>query len=87
MRCSIYKFQFVSNDYADMWDFINNHYDVLSYHDPKKEWVNNEANEFANKVIRMKNAENINNAMFWESEAKKKPSRRERPEKRKKSES
>lgn len=80
-----YDFQFLSSKteeehYADIWNFINNHYNVLNYHDPQKEWFNNEAEKYGDQVMRIKNAVKINNALFWESDAKQAPSRRNRKE-------
>jgi hypothetical protein len=75
-----YRFRFVSDDYSDIWGFISRHYDVLSYHDCQKEWFNNETDKLQQKVMRIKNAIKINQALFWESDAKKAPSRRKRKE-------
>ncbi len=80
-----YKFQFISSKneekhYADIWNFISNHYNVLAYHDPNKEWFNNKAEKYGTQVMRIKNAVKINKALFWESDVKKAPSRRKRKE-------
>lgn len=78
-----YKFRFVSDDYMDIWNFIGNQYDVLSYHNPNKEWINAAESRKRDQVKRIKNAITINDALFWESEVKQRPYRRERPDKRK----
>ena len=81
-----YKFKFVSEDYVDMWEFINNHYNVLSYHDPKKQWFTTDRTKKREQVRRIKNAVDINKTLFGESEAKKTPSRQSRPNQCKKTE-
>ena len=58
-----YNYEFVSSDFDDMADFIRKNYNILAYHDTNKEWVKKDGN-----ITRVKNAKEINDALFWDSE-------------------
>jgi len=73
-----YKFRFSSNNYDDIMDFITKHFNVLSYHDPNKVWFTTDSQKKRDSVKRIKNAVAINHALFWESDARQKPSRQKR---------
>ncbi|MFP3153593.1 hypothetical protein LQZ18_04040 [Lachnospiraceae bacterium ZAX-1] len=63
-----YHYKFISNDYDDISTFIHKHYDILSYHEPKKKWFEIEGTTTHYFKTRIKNAETINNALFWKSD-------------------
>lgn len=57
-----YNFDFQSNDYNDIANFIRQHYNPLLYHIPKKKWYITETGKI--NIIRVSNAQKINNALF-----------------------
>ena len=61
-----YHYEFVSDDYDDMVDFIRNHYDVLTYHDPNKQWI--VEGPARKRKIRIRNALEINKSLFADSD-------------------
>ena len=63
-----YHYAFTSCDFDDISAFIRNHYDVLSYHDPSKEWIQEGKKTKQDRVVRLKNALEINEAFFWDSD-------------------
>lgn len=59
-----YHFQFISDDYDDISDFINKHYNILQYHEPKKIWIQEEKKLKADRERRIIKALEINEAIF-----------------------
>jgi hypothetical protein len=54
-----YYYEYDSNDYEDISNFIRRHYNIQSYHEKDKEWENN---------IRIEIVEKINDVLFSEWE-------------------
>lgn len=63
-----YTCSFASNDYKDISDFIRTDYDILSYHEPHKKWINEKKKKYNEQTMRISNALIINYSLFWESE-------------------
>ena len=59
-----YHCQFISNDYDDISDFINKHYNILQYHEPKKIWIQEDKKLKADHEKRIIKALEINEALF-----------------------
>ena len=59
-----YHCQFISNDYDDISDFINKHYNILQYHEPKKIWIQEDKKLKADREKRIIKALEINEALF-----------------------
>jgi hypothetical protein len=62
-----YNYIFDSKDYEDISNFIHSKYDILSYHEKEKKWLNTEKNP-REQTQRIQNAEKINAALFWDSD-------------------
>lgn len=62
-----YHFNFASEDYDDIENFIRTHYNLSKYHTPKKEWYNPDKRS-RNQTMRIQNADIINKALFWDSD-------------------
>jgi hypothetical protein len=62
-----YNYEFDSNDYKDISDFIRNHYDVCSYHERTKIWNGNGKKISEEQKKYIKNILEINEALFWKS--------------------
>lgn len=73
-----YHFQFVSDDYDDISDFINRHYNILQYHEPKKIWIQEDKKLKADRDRRIIKALEINEALFGKSD-KRNPQKWEAP--------
>lgn len=63
-----YHFQFVSDDYDDISDFINKHYNILQYHEPKKIWIQEDKKHKVDRERRVTKALEINEALFGKSD-------------------
>ncbi|MDE6760391.1 MAG: hypothetical protein K2J90_06840 [Lachnospiraceae bacterium] len=63
-----YHFQFVSDDYDDISDFISKYYNILHYHEPKKVWVQNDKKRKVDREARIIKALEINEALFGDSD-------------------
>ena len=63
-----YHFKFVSDDYDDISDFINKHYNILQYHEPNKIWIQEEKKLKADRERRIIKALEINQAIFGDSD-------------------
>lgn len=63
-----YHFQFVSDDYDDISNFINKHYNILQYHEPKKIWIQEDKKLKADRERRIIKALEINEALFGKSD-------------------
>jgi hypothetical protein len=63
-----YHFEYVSDNYDDISTFIRNDYNILSYHESNKIWLNKEIVKKREQDIRIKNAIKINDALFGKSE-------------------
>ena len=61
-----YYYEYDSNDYEDISNFIRRHYNVQSYHEKNKEWYCIGKNEKKKNYTRVKIVEKINNALFSE---------------------
>lgn len=72
-----YHCKFVSDDYNDITKFLQTHYNILTYHEPNKEWIQEGRKLKREKEIRIKYAMEINDALFWDSE-KRNPIKREK---------
>lgn len=59
-----YHFQFVSDDYDDMSEFIDKHYNILHYHQPQKIWIQTDKKRKTDREARIINALEINEALF-----------------------
>ena len=66
-----YNYVFSSEDYDEMAIFIHDYYNVLSYHEPNKIWVQNDKHGSQAATMRITNALKINEALFWDSEKRK----------------
>lgn len=73
-----YHFQFESDDYDDISDFINEHYNILQYHEPKKIWIQEDKKLKADREKRIIKAWEINEALFGKSD-KRNPQKWEAP--------
>lgn len=73
-----YHFQFVSDDYDDISDFINKHYNILQYHEPKKIWIQEDKKHKVDRERRITKALEINEALFGKSD-KRNPQKWEAP--------
>ena len=62
-----YTYDFDSEDYDDIEQFVRTHYNVSKYHTPKKDWFNNEKKS-RKQTLRIQNADSINKALFWDSD-------------------
>ncbi len=74
-----YHFQFVSDDYDDISDFINKHYNILQYHEPKKIWIQEDKKLKVDRERRIIKALEINEALFGKSD-KRNPQKWEAPD-------
>lgn len=59
-----YHFKYVSDDYDDISDFIQNHFNILEYHDSQKEWVQKDKKRKKDCYARIAKALEINEALF-----------------------
>lgn len=59
-----YHFQFVSDDYDDISDFIDKHYDILHYHQSQKIWIQADKKRKIDREARIIRALEINKALF-----------------------
>lgn len=73
-----YHFHFISDDYDDISDFINKHYNILQYHEPKKIWIQEDKKLKADRDGRIIKALEINEALFGKSD-KRNPQKWEAP--------
>lgn len=69
VRAKIYElfafhYEFASNDYNDISNFIRNHYNMQSYHIKNKEWHTVEYGKNRYKKARIENVLMINSALF-----------------------
>lgn len=64
----MYHFNFISNDYDDISDFLKTHYNILSYHDPNKIWIQPDKKLKREREARIIRALEINEALFGSSE-------------------
>lgn len=63
-----YHFNFVSNDYDEISDFIKAHYNILDYHDPNKIWIQTDKELKRERDARIIKALEINEALFGTSD-------------------
>lgn len=59
-----YHYQFISDDYDDISDFINKHYNIMNYHESQKVWIQNDKKLKADRERRIIKALEINEALF-----------------------
>lgn len=62
-----YHYQFVSDSYNEISDFIREHYNILSYHEPEKIWIQDDREHKAEREVRIIKALEINEALFGDS--------------------
>ena len=63
-----YLYEFSSDDYHDISEFIRSQYNILGYHVPCKEWTYVDENIEKLNKIRIKNVIKVNDALFWKSD-------------------
>lgn len=63
-----YHFQYISDDYDDISDFISKHYNILRYHEPNKVWTQEDKKLKVDREMRIIRALEINEALFGVSE-------------------
>lgn len=63
-----YHFKFISDDYDEISDFIDRHYNILHYHESPKIWIQQDRKYKAEREARIIKALEINEALFGDSE-------------------
>ena len=59
-----YHYKFTSSDYEDISNFLRKHYNVLSYHEPHKVWIQPNKKRKSEREARVIKALEINEALF-----------------------
>lgn len=69
-----YYYKYLSEDYDDISDFLRNHYNILAYHEPNKEWIHTDKKSKRENEARIVKAIEINEALFAASDRQKESS-------------